>query len=51
VITQSQINLREYLSLGQLIKQDIDTGKRILVFDGYSIEQMIIYARYDPSSS
>jgi hypothetical protein len=38
MIGRSQINLREYLSFRQLIKQDINTGKRIFVFDGDGIE-------------
>jgi len=44
MIARPQINLREYLSLRQLIKQDINVGKRIFVFDGDGIEWTIIHA-------
>jgi hypothetical protein len=43
MIARPQINLGEYLSFRQLIKQDINLGKRIFIFDGYGIEWMIIH--------
>jgi hypothetical protein len=44
MIARSQINLREYLSFRQLIKQDVTVGKRIFVLDGDGIEWTIIHA-------
>jgi len=42
MVPRPQINLGEYLSLGQLIKQDINVRKRILILDGYRILGTIV---------
>jgi hypothetical protein len=44
VITRTKVNLREDFGSSQLIKKNIDSGKRVFVFDGDCIERSVIYA-------
>jgi hypothetical protein len=44
VVARTKVDLREDLGTSQLIKKDIDSGKRVFVFDGDCIEWSIIYA-------
>jgi hypothetical protein len=44
MITGAKVNLREDFGTSQLIKKNIDSGKRVLVFDGDCIERSVIYA-------
>ena len=43
MIAGTEINLREHSGSRQLIKQDIDARKRILVLDGDCIQRSIIH--------
>jgi hypothetical protein len=42
VITRTKINLGEDLGSSKLIKKNIDSGKRIFVFDGNCIERSVV---------
>jgi hypothetical protein len=42
VITRTKINLGENFGSSQLIKKNINLGKRIFVLDGYCIEQSVV---------
>jgi hypothetical protein len=42
VVTRTKIDLGENIGSSQLIKKNIDSGKRIFVLDGYCIEQSIV---------
>jgi hypothetical protein len=42
VVTRTKIDLRENFGSSQLIKKDIDSGKRIFVLDGHCIERSVI---------
>jgi hypothetical protein len=43
MITRTKIDLGENSGSSQLIKKNIDSGKRIFVFDGHRIERSIIH--------
>jgi hypothetical protein len=43
MITGTKVNLREDFGSSQLIKKNIDSGKRVLVLDGDCIEWSIIH--------
>jgi hypothetical protein len=43
MITRTMVNLREDFGSNQLIKKNIDSGKRVLVLDGDCIGRSIIY--------
>jgi hypothetical protein len=43
VITRMKVNLREDFGTSQLIKKNIDSGKRVFVFDGDCIEWSVIH--------
>jgi hypothetical protein len=43
MITRTKVNLREDFGSSQLIKKNIDSGKRIFVRDGDCIERSVIY--------
>jgi hypothetical protein len=43
MITRTKVNLREDFGTIQLIKKNIDLGKRVFVFDGDCIERSVIY--------
>jgi hypothetical protein len=43
VITRTKVNLREDFGSSQLIKKNIDSGKRVFVLDGDCIERWVIY--------
>jgi hypothetical protein len=43
VITRTKVNLRKDFGTNQLIKKNIDSGKRVFVLDGDCIEQSVIY--------
>jgi hypothetical protein len=43
VITRTEIDLGENFGSSQLIKKNIDSGKRIFVLDGYCIERPVIH--------
>jgi hypothetical protein len=43
MVARPQINLGEYLSFGELIKQNIDAWKRVFVLDSNSIKGAIIH--------
>jgi hypothetical protein len=43
VITRMKVNLREDFGSSQLIKKNIDSGKRVFVLDGDCIERSVIY--------
>jgi hypothetical protein len=43
MITRMKIDLGENSGSSQLIKKNIDSGKRIFVFDGHRIERSIIH--------
>jgi hypothetical protein len=43
MITRTKVNLREDFGSSQLIKKNIDSGKRIFVLDGDCIEWSVIY--------
>jgi hypothetical protein len=45
VITGMKVNLREDFGSSQLIKKNIDSGKRVFVLDGDCIERSVIYTR------
>jgi hypothetical protein len=42
VVTRTKIDLGENFGSSQLIKKNIDLGKRIFVFDGYYIEWYVV---------
>jgi hypothetical protein len=42
VVTIMKIDLGENFGSSQLIKKDIDLGKRIFVLDGYCIERSVV---------
>jgi hypothetical protein len=44
VITRTKVDFREDFGTNQLIKKNIDSGKRVFVFDGDCIEWSVIYA-------
>jgi hypothetical protein len=43
MITRTKVNLREDFGSSQLIKKNIDSGKRVFVLDGDCIERLVIY--------
>jgi hypothetical protein len=43
VITRTKVNFREDFGSSQLIKKNIDSGKRVFVLDGDCIERSVIY--------
>jgi hypothetical protein len=43
MITRTKVNLGENFGSSQLIKKNIDSGKRIFVLDGDCIERSVIY--------
>jgi hypothetical protein len=43
MITRTEINLGENSGSSQLIKEYIDSRKRIFVLDGYCIERSVIH--------
>jgi hypothetical protein len=45
VVTRTKIDLGENFGSSQLIKKNIDLGKRIFVLDGYCIERSIVNTR------
>jgi tRNA(Leu) C34 or U34 (ribose-2'-O)-methylase TrmL len=45
VVTRTKIDLGENFGSNQLIKKNMDSGKRIFVLDSYCIEQFVIYAQ------
>jgi hypothetical protein len=45
VVTRTKIDLGEKFGSSQLIKKNIDSGKRIFVFDGHCIGQSVINTR------
>jgi hypothetical protein len=42
VVTRTKIDLGENLGSSQLIKKNINSGKRIFVLDGYCIERLVV---------
>jgi hypothetical protein len=44
VVARTKVDLREDFGTSQLIKKNINSGKRVFVFDGDCIERSIIYA-------
>jgi hypothetical protein len=42
MITRVKIELGENFGFSQLIKKNINAGKRIFVFDGYRIERSVV---------
>jgi hypothetical protein len=44
MVARPQINLREYLGFGEMIKKNIDARKRVFVLDVDRIEWSIIRA-------
>jgi hypothetical protein len=45
MITRTKIDLGENSSSSQLIKKNVDSGKRIFVLDGYYIEWSVIHTQ------
>jgi hypothetical protein len=45
MVTRTKVDLGENSGSSQLIKKNIDSGKRIFVLDGYYIERSIIYTQ------
>jgi hypothetical protein len=45
VVTRVKIDLGENFGSSQLIKKNIDSGKRIFVLDGYCIERSVIHTQ------
>jgi hypothetical protein len=43
MITRTKVNLGENSGSSQLIKENIDSGKRIFVLDGDCIEWSVVY--------
>jgi hypothetical protein len=43
MITRTKVSLREDFGSSQLIKKNIDSGKRVFVLDGDCIERSIIH--------
>jgi hypothetical protein len=43
MITRTKVNLGEHFGSSQLIKKNIDPGKRIFVLDGDCIERSVIH--------
>jgi ribosomal protein L44E len=46
VITRTKVNFREDFGSSQLIEKNIDSGKRVFVFDADCIERSVIYTHY-----
>jgi hypothetical protein len=44
VVARTKVDFREDFGTSQLIKKNIDSGKRVFVFDGDCIERAVIYA-------
>jgi hypothetical protein len=44
VVDRTKVDFREDFGTSQLIKRNIDSGKRVFVFDGDCIERSVIYA-------
>jgi hypothetical protein len=44
VVARTKVDLREDFGTSQLIKKNVDSGKRVFVFDGDCIERAVIYA-------
>jgi hypothetical protein len=44
MITRTKVNLGENFGSSQLIKKNIDSGKRVFVLDGDCIERSVIHA-------
>jgi hypothetical protein len=44
VVARTKVDFREDFGTSQLIKKNIDSGKRVFVFDGDCIERSVIYA-------
>jgi hypothetical protein len=42
VVTRTKVDLGENIGSSQLIKKNIDSGKRIFVLDGYCIERSVV---------
>jgi hypothetical protein len=42
MITGTKVDLGENFGSSQLIKKNINAGKRIFVFDGYRIERFVV---------
>jgi hypothetical protein len=42
MITRTKIDLEENFGYSQIIKKNIDSGKRIFVFNGYHIERFVV---------
>jgi hypothetical protein len=45
MVTRTKVDLGENSSSSQLIKKNIDSGKRVFVLDGYCIEPSVIYTQ------
>jgi hypothetical protein len=45
VVTRTKIDLGENFGSSQLIKENIDSGKRIFVLDGYCIKLSVIHTQ------
>jgi predicted oxidoreductase len=45
MITRMEINLGQNSGSSQLIKKNIDSGKRIFVLDGHRIERLVIHTQ------
>jgi hypothetical protein len=45
MVTRTNVDLGENSGSSQLIKKNIDSGKRIFVLDGYCIERSVIYTQ------
>jgi hypothetical protein len=45
MVTRTKVDLGENSGSSQLIKKNIDSGKRIFVVDGYDIERSVIYTQ------
>jgi hypothetical protein len=43
VVTRTKIDLGENFGSSQLIKKNIDSGKRMFILDGYCIERSVIH--------
>jgi hypothetical protein len=45
MVTRRKVDLGENSGSSQLIKKNIDSGKRIFVLDGYCIERSVIHTQ------
>jgi hypothetical protein len=45
MVTRTKIDLGENSGSSQLIKKNVDSGKRIFVLDGYCIEWSVIHTQ------